>query len=125
MIASTSIHNVVAIEARRTLTRGPNPVLCIDLVCVAEDYPGAEQIRSEIPLYFRDHKAGEAFYAAVNSLAPPSPPIPSNKPCCEVNPKLWADFCRAKKRANEHNDVWSEADVVQFFDTLDNNSENS
>ena len=43
-------------------------------------------------------------------------PIPSDRPCAEVNPVLWAYFSRVTGRNGDPSAVWSEADVVQCLD---------
>lgn len=49
---------------------------------------------------------------------PTSPDLPLNEPCAYVNPILWLYFCRVTKRDPMPSEVWTEADVVQYLDTV-------
>jgi len=67
-------------------------------------------------------ESGQWHLAKMKELAdqPPAPvdtpAIPSDRPCAEVNPVLWAYFSRVTGRNGDPSAVWSEADVVQCLD---------
>lgn len=62
-------------------------------------------------------KAAEILGLHMVSRAPvETAPVPSDRPCAEVNPVLWAYFSRVTGRNGDPSAVWSEADVVQCLD---------
>lgn len=48
---------------------------------------------------------------------PACPDVPRNEPCFEVNPALWAFFCKLTGRESAPSFVWTESDVIQWLDT--------
>lgn len=46
------------------------------------------------------------------------PETPSFGLCSEVNPELWSAFCTLKMRPNAVSHCWTEADVVQSIDQM-------
>lgn len=52
-------------------------------------------------------------------MRPETPETPRLEPCFQVNPELWAYFCKEANRDSGPSFVWTEADVVQWLDEKD------
>ena len=52
-------------------------------------------------------------------MRPETPDVPRLEPCSEVNPELWAYFCKLRGREVRPSDVWTEVDVVQQLDAAE------